>query len=149
MPIRLSKPRTEPEWIDLGYGAAVQVLPPSTTIVFAARARANEMAAQLIEAGEVITKAGARIEGPLDFSSPAALAEASQSLFVVALAEMAVIDWRGMLAEVDEGQPEAPAVPLAFDAGHLAQLLSDPDIAETFLRKYYRPVHEVVREGNV
>lgn len=149
MPLRLSKPRTEPEWIELGYGAAVQVLPPSTTIVFAARARASEMAAQLVEAGEVITKAGARIEGPVDLSSPAALAETSQSLFVVALAEMAVVDWRGILAEVDEAEPEAPAVPLAFDAGHLVQLLSDPDIAETFLGKFYRPVHEVILEGNV
>lgn len=141
MPLRLSKPRLEPEWIELGYGAAVEVLPPSTTIVFAARARASEMGAQLAEAGEVVTKAGARIEGPVDFGSAEALVETSQSLFVVALAEMAVTNWRGIQADDGTG--------LEFDAGHLAQLLSDPELAETFLRKYYRPVHEVVLEGNV
>lgn len=147
MAIRLMRQSTGPDWLELGNGVAVLVLPPSTPVVFMARARADEMATELASAGEVVSKAGGHIVGPVDFTDPLAATQMRQSLFVVALAELAVIDWRGVLA--DPGDPEMPAPPLAFDAAHMANLMADPEIAETFLGRYYRPLHEVVLEGNV
>ena len=147
MAIKLGLPKVEPEWLPLIRGVEVLVQPPSTPVVFAARARADAMMVDLAGAGEVVTRAGGHIVGPFDLSTPEALAETKQSLFVVALAEMAISDWRGVL--LDPGDDEAEAPPLPFDAHHLANLMADPAMAETFLGKYYRPLHEVVSEGNV
>lgn len=131
----------EPVWVELVAGAALYCEPPSTPLAYAARARADALLVELQEAEEVVTKAGGRITGTPDLSSPEGLAATRQSLFVVSLAEIAVRDWRGV--------GDADGAPLKFDAGHMAELMADPLVADAFYGRYLQPVHEVVLEGNV
>lgn len=140
MALRLTR-RIAPEWIELVGGAAVLALPPTTPLVYAARAEADGLLAELIEAGEVVTKAGGHIAGVGNLDDPRVAAGLRETLFVLALAELAVTDWRGVL--------DSDGSPLTFHASVLGFLLSDANVADAFMRRYLSPINEVVLEGNV
>lgn len=133
--------RTEPEWIEVGGGAAVLAMPPTTILVYAARARAEALLADLVSAGEAVTKAGGHITGALDTESDEGKAGITHMLFVVSLAEIAIVDWRGV-GDVD-------GKVLKFDASLVSHLLADSTAADNFQRRYLTPINEVVDEGNV
>lgn len=145
MSIRLRPPATDPYWIDVGSGVKLQVRPPTTPLVYAAREEATALLVQLIGAGTAATKAGGQLVG-LDLESERGLAATKQSLFVVALGEMAIVDWRGVLLDTGDDDDR---VPLPFEASHVANLFLSADVADRFLGDYYKPLHEVVSEGNV
>lgn len=138
--LKLSR-RTEPEWIELVGGAAVHALPPSSVLVYMARARAEALLADLVSAGEAVTKAGGFISGGFDTQSEDGKAGLTHMLFVVSLAELAIVDWRGV-GDVD-------GKPLKFDASLVVHLLADSTASDLFQRRYLTPIHEVVDEGNV
>lgn len=146
MAIRLAEPKAEPEWHQLGHGVAVLAIPVTSLLTFAAQAIADAMMVTLTEAQEVVTRAGGHITGVLDLEKPIEVAATRRHLFIVALAEIVVTDWRGVLADIDG--PESKDVPLPFDAAHLSNLLLEPGMAEAFLEKCAGPIHEVVAEGN-
>lgn len=139
MAIRLTR-RRDPEWVALGRGAALFCAPATTMIVHAARARAQALFVELIEAGTVVTMAGGTIEGVPDLSDPSRARGAQDALFVVSLAELVTTDWRGILDDDD--------APLTFDSAHLALLLSDHEVTDNFLTQYLHPLNQVVAEGN-
>lgn len=147
MAIRLTTQRTDPDWHELDHGVAVYALPVTTPLLYAAQSMADAMLVTLTEAQDVVTRAGGHIAGTLDLDDPIAVAATRRHLLVVALAEIVVTDWRGVLADVDG--PDGEPVALPFDPAHLSNLLLAPGLAEGFLSRCAGPIHEVVAEGNV
>jgi len=139
--LRLSRLPHGPAWVELVGGAAVLALPPSTPLVYAARAHAESLLADLVSSGEAVTRAGGYIAGVPDLASDEQRDGTKESLFVVSLAELAVTDWRGVA--------DADGEPLEFRPAGLVHLLSDAVVADAFRRNYLKPIHEVVLEGNV
>lgn len=139
MAIRLIQ-KTERDWVSIGHGARLLAEPANAMVVYAARAQAEEMLADLKASGEAVTRAGGRVEGLPDLTLPAELAAALQSLFVVALAEMVVTDWENVQDE--DGSP------LAFSTDLLVRLLAHPTAGEAFVTNYLHPLNQVVMAGN-
>lgn len=132
---------TEPEWMDLVEGAAVLVKPPSTPLVFLARARANLLLDRIVEGVDAFTMVGAEIVGVPDLDSEDQLEMVRQTLFTLCLAELAILDWRGVL---DDAGNELP-----FEVRHVRQLLSYAPAAHAFVGKYLDHSARVSAEGNV
>lgn len=133
----------EPEWVDLCNGARVFAHPPLTPLVYAARAHAQSLLADLQASGEAVTKVGGRITGVPDLLTPEGIEATTQSLFVLSLAELAVIDWSGILDEDKEDD-----VPLKYAPHLLVHMMADVALADAFLSKYLGPRNAVVSEGN-
>ena len=138
--LRLHKP-AEQVTIPLPGGATLTCIPATTPLVYAARARADALLADLVSAGEAVSKAGGRIEGGPDLDSPDGLAGTRHALFVLSVAEIAAIDWSGV--------GDAAGTELAFEAALLAELMIQPAVADAFQAQYLRPIHEAIAEGNV
>jgi hypothetical protein len=132
---------TEEVTVALPGGAALTCVPATTAIVYAARSRADLLLADLVSAGEAVSKAGGRIEGGPDLDSPDGVAGARQSLFVLSIAELAAIAWSG-IGDADGNE-------LEFQPELLAMLLVQPAVADAFQSQYLRPIYEAVAEGNV
>ncbi|MBI4921857.1 MAG: hypothetical protein HY834_08915 [Devosia nanyangense] len=139
MGIRLNRP-TEPVWVDLGRGAAVLAEAPSTPTVYAARAAAQALFVELVEAGEAVTRAGGRITGLPDLTDPMQAKGQQDALFVVCLAEIVVSDWKGILS--------AEGTEVEFDPALLVFLFEDHAAADRFMGNYLHPLNQVVAEGN-
>ncbi len=135
--------KVPPDRVDvpLPAGAALACRPPTTPLIYAARARADLLLADLVSAGEAVSKAGGRIAGGPDLDSPDGLSGARQSLFILSVAELVATDWSGI---GDEDGEE-----LAFDPALLAQLLIQPAVADAFQSRYLQPIYEAIAEGNV
>lgn len=129
-----------PRWVELFNGAALFAAPPTTALVYAARAVAEGWMADLMANGEAVTRAGGHLVGLPDFTDELERKALENSLFVVALAERAVTDWRGI------GTADGTAI--EFDAAYLPGLLADAAVSDAFLTKYLRPIHEVTKEAN-
>ena len=140
MAIRLA-PNRDPEWVDLGRGAALLCAPPTTIVTYAARARAAALIVSLKEAGTAVTKAGGQIEGLPDLADEDLGEGLYNALFMVSMAEIAASDWRGI--------NDRDGKPLIFDAGLIASLFQDHETVAHFRSEYFRPIHEVEAEGNV
>ena len=122
--IRLNLPR-EPYWLDLPHGVRVLVRPIDTAIDAASRAGALE----------------ALRSQPRDPSaSPARRLGESKAALAVALAQVTILDWSGVLPA--EGQEPAPVT-----AGTIAQLMAIPVMAERFLKLSYAPLERLTAEG--
>jgi|EndMetStandDraft_2_1072991.scaffolds.fasta_scaffold02228_8 hypothetical protein len=132
---------SEPQWVELGGGAAVLCVAATSQIVHVAKAMADAVMIDLAAGGSAVTRVGGRIEGVPDLSSESEIEGAREVLTVVSIAELIVRDWRGVL--------DADRKPLRFRPSLLALLLSDQKVFEAFSRQCLRPVHEVVAEGNV
>ena len=126
--------------VRLPGNASLECLPVSTPIAYAARARADSLLAELVSAGEAVTKAGGRLHGVPDLSSEDGLSGARQALFVVSLAELAAVGWTGIGG--DDGSE------LSFAASHMAQLMLHPGVAEAFQSQYLNSLHGLIAEGN-
>lgn len=133
-------PLPETVVVALPAGASLSCVPATTALVYAARARADLLLADLVSAGEAVSKAGGRIEGGPDLDSPDGVSGARQSLFVLSVAEIAAKDWSGI--GDDQGEP------LDFDPALLAQLFVQPAVADAFYAKYLTPIYEALAEGN-
>jgi hypothetical protein len=138
MAIRLN-PNPQPRWVELGNEVALFCLPPTSYLVSAARAQAQALLVDLIEAPEVVTKFGGRIVGVPDISTPERTKGVLDSLVTVCLAEIAATDWRNVNG--------ADGEPLAFNSALIVELLSQADFASAFAEGYMRPIHEVDLEG--
>lgn len=130
----------DPIWVPLTNGARLKCRAATTLLVFAARNRAAADVVALGEAGEIVTKAGGRIVGLPDPDDEAGMEAAHRSLFVVALAEMAALDWEGI--GDDDGTP------LSFEPQYLALLMQQPGAADAFYSGYLRAINEAQEEGN-
>lgn len=130
----------DPIWVPLTNGARLKCRAATALLVFAARNRAAADVVALGEAGEIVTKAGGRIVGLPDPSDAPGMEAAHRSLFVVALAEMAALDWEGI--GDDDGTP------LPFEPRYLALLMQQPDAADAFYRGYLHAINEAQEEGN-
>jgi hypothetical protein len=126
--------------VRLPGGAALTCRPGTTPLIYAARSRAETYLADLISAGEVVTKAGGHIEGGPDIATPDGLAGTKESLFVLSLAELAVTGWSGI--------GTAKGKPLDFHAALLPRLLTIPAVAEAFRQQYLAMAGEAIAEGN-
>ncbi len=136
MPIRLLYSK-EPVWVDIGSGAALLCEVPTTMRVWAARAKADRLLAELKDAALVITDAGGTITGAPDLTDADHEDAVRQALFVAALSEIVAVDWRGVLSDDAEGTP------LGFDRAMLSELLSAEHASTLFLANYLRPITEV------
>jgi len=139
MGIRL-KLAKEPGWVDLGDEAALLCRPPTTILVATARHRATEMIVELREVNEVVTRHGGVIQGLPDLSDEEHEQSAWEAMFIIALSELAAMDWKNIL--------DAGGKPLAFDAAQLGTLLEDDKRAQRFRRNYLDPLRAVEAEGN-
>lgn len=137
--IRLKR-ATEPAWVSVGRGAKLLAAPPTTMLVYIARAEATRLLAEAASAGEAFSKAGFHVEGRPDFTDPQLARAVYDGLFVLALVEQAVSDWDGVLAE--------DGAPLPFDPALLGVLLQDHAVADKFLGNYLHPLNAVSAEGN-
>lgn len=126
--------------IQLPRGAQLLCYPPTTALVYTARARADQLIVDLQTAGEAVTKAGARIDGLPDLDTAEGLAGNRQTLFVLSIAELAAFDWSGI--GDDDGKE------LAFDPALLALLFVDAAVADSFQSQYLQPIYQGVAEGN-
>jgi hypothetical protein len=131
---------SEPEWIALVDGAEVLVRPPTTFVVFAAQAKADTLYRQLQEGVDTITIAGGTIDGLPPMETPEQIQAVKETLFVLTLADAAIVDWRNI--NDDDGAP------LAFDPKLLVHFVSHKDAAKAFLANYLHPLNQVVMEGN-
>jgi hypothetical protein len=138
MAIRLSL-RRDPDWVDIGSGAALFCVPPTAFLVHAARAQATALIVELKSAGEAVTKAGGRIAGVPDLSVEQNAQGLFNALFTVSAAEIAVTDWRGV--EGRRGEP------LKFEPALLARLFESANVSDRFRANYFRPLDEVTDEG--
>jgi hypothetical protein len=75
-----------------------------------------------------------------DLSDPEIVESTRQALFLLSLAEMAASDWRHI--RDDDGSE------IGFDASLLAELFSNPSVADAFSRAYLADTSALVTEGN-
>lgn len=129
-----------PRWLPLGDAAEVFAMPVNSAIIYAARARADAMLVQAIEAGQVVSKAGGHVTGLPDLTDEVEQNGVWSTLYCLALAELTVSDWRGVTVRKE-------AVP--FRADGLARLLSNAHAADAFVRQQVGRQNQVVAEGNV
>lgn len=140
MGVRLSFPR-EPYWIDLANGVRVQVRPLTTAAWETARARARRLAEELADHEQAIAEAGGAVDGLPDLTDPDARQGLSQMLYVIALAQGAILAW--------DGVGDAAGAPAPVTADSVEALIRNvPSIAETFVVAYTRPLSEALAEGN-
>lgn len=139
MAIRLQRNR-EPVWVDIGEGASVFCVPPTTVLVYAAREQAAANIAQLKEVGEAASMLGGHLDDMPDISDEIGESATRTAWFVISLAELAVTDWKHILS--------AEGTPLTFDRSLLAELFSEVNRADLFYRNYLHPLNQVVAEGN-
>ncbi|WP_299398889.1 hypothetical protein [Pelagibius sp.] len=123
--IRLALPR-EPYWLDLPHGVRVNVQPLDTALEAAARARAAGLLRERIDPA-----------GPAD--DPRRIGWAKQAL-AAALAELAILEWDGVLEADGNVALVSPAT--------TARLMAIPEMASAFLRDLYAPLDRLVAEGN-
>lgn len=135
----LSLPK-EAGWIDIGNGAALFAAPPTAALVFAARGRADMLLLALDAGEEAVTLAGGAVEGLPDLMRPEDRRGLHNALFALSLAEIAVSDWRGI---GDDAGNE-----LAFDVRLLAELMRQPQVAETWQARYLQVLNLVSAEKN-
>ncbi len=131
--IRLNLP-TEPYWLDLPLGVRLLVRPLDTAVYEACRYRAAREAKRIIDERE---RSGD--DAPVDEDEADGLAT---WLVTVALARVAIIDWRGV--EDAEGSGPAPV-----DDTTVSDLMRIPLIASEFRRRILEPYERLVTEGNV
>lgn len=153
-------------WIDLPGGVCVQARPVDAAVYQAAQSMARQTlyaAAAAMSAGDGSAgdgdgrTAGGIDPGGIDWPhpplavAPAALAGwdsaalrqgVAEDLLVRALAQLTIVDWRGvMLADGTGPAPCAPAPIDALMAGH-------PIVADRYFAEILRPLDALVAEGN-
>lgn len=133
--------QAEPSWFDLHNGAALLCVPPTSALLSAAESMAEAVMVDLAASHEAVTRVGGRIVGTIDLSNEAAVEGTRQTLVLVSLMELTVRDWRGILG--------TDRKPIKFRPSLLALLLSDVTVCRAIERRYLKPLHEVVAEGNV
>lgn len=130
--------KTEPYWIELGYGVAHKVRPMNSALAAAIRAKARRMAEEMVEAEEAGRLAElVDVEG---LTQDEVIAGLSEMYFATVLAQAATIEWRGWTDK--EGGP----MPLSDKA--IAAAMRQPFMAQAFMQKYLAPEIEVQTEGN-
>ncbi|OKH89211.1 hypothetical protein [Thalassospira sp. TSL5-1] len=137
--IRLSLPK-EPYWLDLPHDVRLQVRPLDTSLYEAARHKGARLAQRLISDHAEITLAGGTVGELPDLNDPDAINGLSQFLFTQALATLAIMTWEGVLDDKN--------APCPVNETSVAMLMRIPSIADEFLRKYTKPHHDVLAEGN-
>jgi hypothetical protein len=137
--IRLSLPK-EPYWLDLPHDVRVLVRPLDTSLYEAARHKGARLAQRLISDHAEITLAGGTVGELPDLNDPDAITGLSQFLFTQALATLAITVWEGVL--------DSESAPCPINETSVAMLMRIPSIADEFLRKYTKPHHDVLFEGN-
>ena len=130
--IRLNLP-TEPYWLDLPLGVRLLVRPLDTAVYEACRYRAAREAKRIID-----ERKQAGDDAPVDEDEADGLAT---WLVTVALARVAIIDWRGV--EGAEGSGLAPV-----DDTTVSDLMRIPLIASEFRARILEPYERLVAEGN-
>ncbi len=138
--LRLSLP-TKPYWINLSNGVKLQVRPLNTAIYEAAKVKGFRLAAQATQEHGNVTEAGGEVSGLPDLDDEDGRQGLSQFLFTVALAQSAVIAWKGVL-------PPKGKRALKISPEGLRALMSVNTMAEDFLIEYTRPHKEMISEGN-
>lgn len=130
--------KTEPYWIDLGYGVAHKVRPMNTALAAAIRAKARRMAEEMVEHEEA-----SRLADLVDaegLTQDEVIAGLSEMYFATVLAQAATMEWRGWTAE--------DGTPLALSDKAIAAAMRQPFMAQAFMQKYLAPEIEVQTEGN-
>jgi len=121
--IRLTLPR-DPYWLDLPHDVRVKVRPLDTALDAAAR-----------------SAAAARLRDPTEVPSGDAWRfGATKRVLAETLAELAILEWSGVLTP--EGEPAA-VVP-----ANTAHLMAIPEMASALLTQLYAPLERLVAEGN-
>ena len=116
---------TEPHWLDLPRGVAVQTRPVTTAVLIAAQSAARRALEEVPEA---------------DRADPALLAGLGFAALVEALARYAILDWRGV--------GDAAGEPLELTPERAALLMRHEDLATAFWEAVHRPLSALAAEGN-
>ncbi len=125
---------TEPYWLDLPRGVRVRVRPLDTAAMKAAEARSQRKVRELVTHVAGVREAGGDVTGLPDFGDPDIRAGLAEALFVEALAEIGIVAWEGVKADLSKGSA--------------AQLMRNPDIGPPFLAAYLAPAAAASAEGN-
>ncbi|MBI1207252.1 MAG: hypothetical protein GC191_08180 [Azospirillum sp.] len=128
---------TSPYWLDLPRGVRVRVHPVDDAIEEAAREVAIERALKDPRRPEPAPAEGEDKPVKIDAVTRGLI----KSHLTTATAELAIIEWTGVLPV--EGNDPAPV-----DAAQIGQLMRFPDIAKDFRKQYWRPLDQVIAEGN-
>ncbi len=153
--------------LDLPNKVRVTVIPCDTVVYEAARAKMQRLLADFQRQQAEAMAVGVALDGVPDLSDPDIRNGFAQYLFVVALAQAAIVEWSGVVVRraaalastlVQDWPEEAGkdgAVPVVLSvlpedarAAAIAAMMRDPAMADSFASLYTRPYRDLVTEGN-
>lgn len=143
MAIRLQLP-TEPAWIDLPHGVRVRCRPLTTATNAAAMACAARKVTALAESIAGRREVGMPCDDLPDLSDPDRRDGYSHALYAASLGHACILEWQGRGIEDPATDQPAP-----LTAENIGALMLIPEIARAFVDRLWRPLGEVVAEGNV
>jgi hypothetical protein len=130
--------KSEPYWIELGYGVAHKVRPINSALAASIRAKARRMAEEMVEHEEA-----ARLADLVDcegLTQDEVIAGLTEMYFATVLAQATTIEWRGWT--------DKEGVPMPLNDKALAAAMRQPFMAQAFIQKYLSPEIEAEEEGN-
>ena len=126
--------------IELPHGVIVTVRPLRTAIQQTALFFATNAVKRLTESVDDVEAAGGETDGLPDLATEEGRAGYAQEMYMTALAQAAIIEWRGVLDE--DGNP----LPVTDEA--VAELMRHDGFADSFLSQYAREAMMRISEGN-
>ena len=157
MGIRISKEPAGPYWMEgLPFGIRFRASRPIDTAIYDfAQARAVRLVRDLGEHAGAIETAGGAVSGLPSLTDPDAMAGLTQTLFVVGLAQGAILDWEGVenddgepVVLVFQGDPADPASPIAAAYEAIDRVIREwPAVANAFASQYPKSLLDRIIEG--